>query len=359
MFVFTMNVINVTGYEFGPSVSAVLAWLVVVLFSVVVLSNVHRWFIQIDKQNSLSVLTAGRQLQRLTRRRVLMRKAKEKLEDEAINIFTLYDITKEITKSLHEEVAFEIFEHKLKEHVDFSECRMLDAQAEEVKEIRKKKDYFIFSLIGKRKRIGYLVIRGVREEDKEKIMILGHQFALALRRVKLHQEIERIAITDSLTGVYTRRYTLDRLREEIERSSLRGIHMAFLMVDVDYFKNFNDKYGHITGDQILREIGLIIRENIREIDIAGRYGGEEFCVVLPDTDIQGGLYAAERIRAATEKAIIKAYDTRIKATVSVGIATFPNDGTKYGEIIDRADWALYKAKKQGRNRACSFSQAEA
>src|SRR3990167_8373715 len=185
-------------------------------------------------------------------------------------------------------------------------------------------------------------------------MILGHQFALALRRVHLYQEIERTAITDGLTEVYTRRHVLERFREELRRSTSRNIPMYFLMIDVDFFKKFNDQYGHLTGDQILREVGFLIRENIREIDIAGRYGGEEFSVILPDTDHEGAQFAAERIRRAIEETTIKAYDASVKITVSIGTSTFPDDGRKTDELIDKADWALYRAKKMGRNKVCSF-----
>ena len=126
------------------------------------------------------------------------------------------------------------------------------------------------------------------------------------------------------------------------------------MIDVDFFKRFNDQYGHLTGDQILRETGVLIGENIREIDIAGRYGGEEFCVILPDTDRQGAHYAAQRIRQAVENAVIKAYDASVTITVSIGTSTFSDDGKKMDELIDKADWALYRVKKQGRNKVCSF-----
>ena len=279
---------------------------------------------------------------------------KANLQAEALEIFTLYEITKEITKSLNEGEAFEIFKQKLHEHVEFKECRFLDPLSNEVKGLRKEKGYFVFTLQSKKKKIGYLALEGVSEKDKEKVMILGHQFALALRRVHLYQEIEQIAITDSLTDVHTRRHVTERFQEELKRSKVRNIKMSFLMIDVDFFKKFNDQYGHLTGDQILRETGVLINENIREIDIAGRYGGEEFCVILPDTGHQGAQYAAERIRKAVEDAVIKAYDASVKVTVSIGTSTFPDDGRKMDELIDKADWALYRAKKQGRNKVCSF-----
>ncbi len=276
------------------------------------------------------------------------------LQNEAMEIFTLYEITREITKSLNEKEAFEIFKSKLREHVYFKECRFLDSISSEVRDLRKLDDYFVFTLQSKKMKIGYLAIEGVTAEDKEKVMILGHQFALALRRVRLYQEIEQIAITDSLTEVHTRRHTLERFKEELKRSNARNIRMSFLMIDVDHFKKFNDQYGHITGDQILREIGILISDNVREIDIAGRYGGEEFCVILPDTDCQGAYYAAERIRHASQAASIKAYDTTVKVTLSIGTSTFPDDGKKMDELIDKADWALYRAKKHGRNTVRSF-----
>ncbi len=303
------------------------------------------------------MLVAQRGVKQLSDKQKVLFEKKIVLENEALEIFTLYEITKEITRSLNEEEAFGIFKNKLGAHVRFKQCRFLDPLSKEVK-VLENEGYLLFALKGKRRKIGCLAVEGLVKKDKEKFMILAHQFALALRRVKLYQEIERIAITDSLTELHTRRYIMERLREELRRSKVRKIKMSFLMIDVDFFKKFNDEHGHLTGDQVLRELGEIVRNNIREIDIAGRYGGEEFCVVLPDTDRVGAHYAAERIRQATEEAIIKAYDTTTKSTVSVGTATFPDDGTKINELIDKADWALYRAKKHGRNRICSFGVYE-
>jgi diguanylate cyclase (GGDEF)-like protein len=287
-----------------------------------------------------------------------LRQEKINLQNEAMEIFTLYEITKDITNSLSEDEAVAIFKDKLREHVVFKECRFLDALSPEVKGLRADEGYFVFTPRSKKVKLGYLAVEGVSEVDREKVMILGHQFALALRRVRLYREIERVAITDSLTRTRTRRHILERFQEELTRSKARDSRMSFLMVDVDYFKKYNDQYGHLTGDQILKEVAALISENIREIDIAGRYGGEEFCVVLPDTGREGARFAAERIRLAAERAAIKAYDTAVKVTVSVGTATSPDDGKKMEELIDKADWALYRAKKQGRNRVCSFGVYE-
>jgi diguanylate cyclase (GGDEF)-like protein len=164
-----------------------------------------------------------------------------------------------------------------------------------------------------------------------------------------------MALTDSLTDVYTRRYLFERFEEELRRAENRKSQLSLLMVDVDFFKKFNDQHGHITGDQILRKISAIIKENVREIDIVGRYGGEEFAVVLPDTDSAGASFVAERIRSATERAIIKVYDTTVKATISIGIALYPNHGQSPVSLIDNADQALYSAKTLGRNRIAIYN----
>ncbi len=276
------------------------------------------------------------------------------LERQAAQIFVLYDLTREMTKSFSEEKTFQAFKAKLGENVRFVDCFLIDPLAQETIHDKEPKGYLLLNLTSQRRDLGVLALSGVAKDQQEKVAILANQLALALRRVRLYQDIERLAITDSLTDVHTRRYVLDRFEEEHRRAQIHKTHMAFLMVDVDFFKNFNDQYGHLTGDQILCEIATIIKAHIREIDIIGRFGGEEFCVVLPDTDFAAAGFVAERIRQAVEEATIKAYDTTTQATVSIGIAVYPQDGKKVHELIDKADWALYRAKKDGRNRVCTF-----
>lgn len=285
-------------------------------------------------------------------------KEKKRREREAIEIFTLYEMTREIAKKFKEEEAFEVFNAKLKDNVSFKECRFVSGAVIPQDPGNDDKNNFIFELRSKREKIGYLVIEELLPEDRDKVNILAHQFALALRRVKLYRDIEELAITDSLTGVYTRRYFAERFEEEFKRSANRKINLSFLMIDADHFKDFNDHYGHLVGDEILRSIAGIIKGSIREIDFLGRYGGEEFCVVLPDTAKQGAILAAERMRVAVEERPIKAYDVSVNVTVSAGIATFPFDGKTAMEIVDKADWALYRAKKEGRNRVCAFGVYE-
>lgn len=281
---------------------------------------------------------------------------KMKLEKEAAQIFTLYEMTRDINKSFDEAQAFNIFRQKVRDNVPNAEFEFMDVSVDKLKEVRVEKEWSIFPLRSKEKKLGYLIYKGVAPEDKEKFSILCHQFALSFRRIKLYNDIEFLAITDSLTEVHTRRYFMDRFKEEIERAGMRKSPFSIVMLDVDHFKSFNDQYGHLTGDRILKRIGQIIKESIREIDIAGRYGGEEFCVALPETDLDGAILAAERIRLATQQAVIQAYDQSIKATISLGVATFPGGGRHAEELLDNADWALYRAKALGRNRTVAFGK---
>ncbi len=301
-----------------------------------------------------NIALAEKGFQERSLRKDQLQKDKIVLEAEALKIYTLYELTREITKTFNPEDAFKILRTSLEEHIHFKECRLVEAESEEIVSFKRKDDHFVFTLKDKKKIIGHLLMTDVSEKDREIVSILGNQYVLALRRVNLYAEIERIAITDNLTETYTRRYALERFQEEVKRSQSRKLKLSFLMIDVDHFKKFNDTYGHLTGDKILRGIAEIIKGSIREIDIAGRFGGEEFCVVLPDTDREGARFAAERIRQAAERATIKAYDANVQVTLSVGVATFPDDGKSSGELIEKADQALYRAKKLGRNQVCFF-----
>jgi len=283
---------------------------------------------------------------------------KKALEEQFRDLFTLYDMTKEITKSFHEEDALQIFKEKLQQNVFFEECRLLEPLSPEIAKLKKDPDSIIFPLKGKTVLLGYLVIKGADEHDQDKIMILVNQFALVLRRIYLYREVERLAITDSLTQAFTRRYILERFEEEIQRARVKNSKLSLLMLDVDFFKRVNDRYGHLVGDSVLRRVARQVLENIREIDIFGRYGGEEFCIILPETGSDAASYVADRVRKAIEEQWVEAYDTRVKVTVSIGVSSFPTDGKNTSTLIDKADWALYRAKKKGRNQICVFGLYE-
>ncbi len=160
-----------------------------------------------------------------------------------------------------------------------------------------------------------------------------------------------MAITDALTGLYNRRYMESHVGTLVEQASSRGKPLTVLVLDIDYFKSINDSWGHDAGDDVLREFALRIKKSIRGIDLACRYGGEEFVVVMPETDMAVATVVAERLRRriATEPFPIQQGARMIEVTISVGIAALGKGDTAAG-VLKRADQALYRAKRDGRNR---------
>jgi diguanylate cyclase (GGDEF)-like protein len=198
-----------------------------------------------------------------------------------------------------------------------------------------------------------LVLEGLDKIGYNRLSIVAPQIALELRKVELYERVEELSIVDGLTEVYLRRYLMDRLDEEVDRARRLDLTFSIGMVDVDKFKDCNDRYGHLVGDAVLKEIADRLKTSVREIDMVARYGGEEFCVILPDTDKDIAVTVSERIRLEVENKDIKAFDEEIRATISVGVATFPGDGDTVESLIETADTALYKAKRRGRNRVCT------
>jgi diguanylate cyclase (GGDEF)-like protein len=168
----------------------------------------------------------------------------------------------------------------------------------------------------------------------------------------LLDQTERFAITDPLTDLFNRRFFQSALDTEVRRSHRHSLELAVLMLDLDSFKSVNDVYGHPFGDRVLRRAGRVIRRSVRESDTACRFGGEEFCVILPETDRLGAFAAGERVRRGVENDFADTQiDGRLVAmTISGGVACFPEDGETSQELVDRADEALYRSKLRGRNR---------
>src|SRR5947208_5610672 len=160
-----------------------------------------------------------------------------------------------------------------------------------------------------------------------------------------------MAITDALTGLYNRRYMESHIGTLVEQAAARGKPLTVLVLDIDYFKSINDTHGHDAGDDVLREFAIRIRKSIRGIDLACRYGGEEFVVVMPETDIGVATVVAERLRRriASEPFPIQQSARHIDVTISIGIAELSVKDTS-ATILKRADQALYRAKRNGRNR---------
>ena len=169
--------------------------------------------------------------------------------------------------------------------------------------------------------------------------------------------LARLAAQDELTGLYNVRYLHARLTEEYKRSERHRDPLALAMIDVDHFKQVNDRFGHAVGDNVLREVGARLRAAVREIDIVTRYGGEEFVVLLPSTHLAGALTVGERIGASLRDRPFDAGGKPIQVTASVGLALFPSRGVTSKETLLRsADRALYRAKDEGRDRICVFQE---
>ncbi len=243
--------------------------------------------------------------------------------------------------------------HQVDVETDDVEILKQSLRAQKITYIEEKSKVFL-PLMTNSKFVGALVVEDLPINALENFSILANQFSLEFKRIRLYQKIQELAITDGLTGLFVRRYFLERLQEEMKRSARHGLKLAFLMLDIDHFKKCNDNFGHLTGDVVLREVARVTKANVREIDLVARYGGEEFSVLLPETDKEGGRNVAERIRASIDGHKFRAYDETIKVEVSIGVAGFPKDSTKAQILIDKSDQALYRAKQEGRNRVCLF-----
>jgi diguanylate cyclase (GGDEF)-like protein len=180
---------------------------------------------------------------------------------------------------------------------------------------------------------------------------LAVQAALALSNLQLRGKLERQALRDPLTGLYNRRYMEESLERELRRAQRTGRGAGLLMLDIDYFKNFNDRHGHGAGDALLQAIGRFLEHHTRGADLACRYGGEEFLVLLPDTDAETLRQRAEEIRAGVERIRIEHDGIALEGvSLSVGVAAFPGAGGTAAQLLRVADQALYAAKAAGRNQ---------
>jgi diguanylate cyclase (GGDEF)-like protein/PAS domain S-box-containing protein len=196
-------------------------------------------------------------------------------------------------------------------------------------------------------------------EHAETLAIFANQAALALEKARLFEEVQLLAITDSLTGLFNRRHFFSLAEKEFERSLRYHRPLALLMLDLDEFKQVNDRYGHLIGDQVLQTTSAIIQQSLRKVDISGRYGGEEFVILMPETDQEKALQAAERLRQTIAEFPILLSDENISVTTSIGVACCDSqDDLRLEILLNRADEALYQAKHMGRNRVCVWEQKE-
>jgi two-component system cell cycle response regulator len=193
--------------------------------------------------------------------------------------------------------------------------------------------------------------RGAFDDEVVRMLeVIALQAAQSLQRAQLFAAVERMATTDGLTGMYNHRHFQTLLDQQLALAQRYQKPLSLLICDIDHFKVVNDTYGHPSGDRILKGVAQMLASLARATDSVARYGGEEFALILPETDTAAGRALAERIRASVEA---RTFDTdlgRLKITLSIGVATFPDVAKSKQELIDRSDQALYAAKHAGRNR---------
>ena len=188
------------------------------------------------------------------------------------------------------------------------------------------------------------------DADLHTLRTFAGQAGVAVHNVRVHEEAQRLSLTDPLTGLWNYRCLRESMRREVERASRFGRMLAVLVLDLDHFKEVNDTYGHAAGDAVLGEFARRIRIGLREVDVAFRQGGEEFVVLLPETDAYGGIIVAERLGAAVrDRPVSIEARGSIPVTVSIGVAVFPQHGKTVQEVLQAADDALYAAKNGGRD----------
>lgn len=262
---------------------------------------------------------------------------------------TLYEVTKALSKFIEEQDILTTFREKMCNLFHPLDCVIIDEAVAQ----NYRNGYSSFKINIESQKPKYFVVEKSGRIERVKIAVMVNQLELFLKRSKLYAEIQELSITDGLTGGFVRRYFLERFKQEVLRSKHNKLALSLLLIDVDNFKAFNDTYGHITGDAVLKEVVKILQSSLRQIDMCARYGGEEFCIMLPETNKEGALLVAERLRGNVEETKLKVFNEELKCTISIGVAAFPDDAQQINALLDKADKALYKAKIQGRNRVCA------
>ncbi len=222
--------------------------------------------------------------------------------------------------------------------------------------------FFALPLSGREKIYGLLSLMtykeiAVREYYLNTLSLIGTQLAVTLERALFYEEVRRLSVTDSLTGLSNRRAIQSRLEEEFRRSIRYRTPLSVAVCDLDSFKILNDKHGHQAGDEMLKAIAQVLRTSVREVDLAGRWGGEEMALLFPQTSLPGAVVACERIREQIASLKIDFHGSKLGVTLSIGVATIDPEEVcprSADALIALADSAMYLAKERGRNRVANF-----
>jgi diguanylate cyclase (GGDEF)-like protein len=216
------------------------------------------------------------------------------------------------------------------------------------------KSILCYPLVRKGEKIGVIELinksTGIfTREDQSLVEMMLNPLAIAIRTVDMFESAERLTITDDLTKLYNYRYLMKYLESDVKRCLRYKKKVSLLFIDVDGFKRINDTFGHLVGSQALAEMGQVFKRIVRETDVVGRYGGDEFVIVLPETPLNGAMVIAERIRKKVEECEFVAQNLSIRLTVSLGVANCPKHTLTAEGLIKKADAAMYRAKELSKN----------
>src|SRR6195256_5968146 len=194
-----------------------------------------------------------------------------------------------------------------------------------------------------------------RETDLQSLESVADICATSIQNAHYVERVKQLAYLDGLTGIFNRRFFELRIMEQIERARRYGTGMAVIMVDIDQFKRLNDEFGHLLGDEVLRQVSSVFNQQLRKIDVVCRYGGEEFGILLTQTSAEHALSVAEKLRRSIEQWQFPGVPRTV--TISAGVAALPDHGTTRDDLVRAADTGLYAAKQAGRNQVCAAGQA--
>jgi two-component system, cell cycle response regulator len=216
----------------------------------------------------------------------------------------------------------------------------------------------VLPLVVREDAIGTIAIAAKRGEAfpdaiRPTLQVLASQIAISLSNARAVKRLEEMATTDGLTGCLNKRAFLEELDSKMRSAERFQRKLSLLVTDIDHFKSVNDTYGHATGDVVIKELGAILMRMKRETDKVARFGGEEFCVLCEETDTEGAILLAERVREEVKNTVFHTELGKLSVTCSIGVATFPKDAKTSAELFEITDKALYAAKRSGRNKVCT------
>ncbi len=220
-------------------------------------------------------------------------------------------------------------------------------------------ELLILPMLSKNKPLGAIILGSLiryTEDDIEVLTHMANQISIMLENALANEEMERLSICDGLTNLYNRRHLNETLEDELKKSQTKGQNLSLLIIDIDEFKQINDTYGHPAGDLVLKDVAQALKNEVREIDTVGRFGGEEFLIILPFTNQKGAITLAEKLLNAVSTIDFTSLGAQ-RVTISIGIASLHENGVhNLEEFICTADHALYQAKQNGRNQYCIASK---